>query len=79
MARDGAVCQRCGKRATVVDHVVTIRERPDLAYDETNLRALCQWCNVDRIFRPDPVKSYPLRRGWLVEDDREHGRDGENE
>jgi hypothetical protein len=28
----------------VVDHVIPIRDRPDLALDPNNLQALCDWC-----------------------------------
>lgn len=32
----------CGERATVVDHIQSIRARPDLRLDPTNLRSMCR-------------------------------------
>lgn len=32
---------RCHEAATDVDHIITIAERPDLAWDEDNLQPLC--------------------------------------
>ena len=40
------ICQECGTMpAEHVDHVVTVRERPDLAFEESNLRCLCAPCH----------------------------------
>jgi len=41
--RTHPVCStpRCGEMATDVDHVVSIRDRPDLRLEWSNLRALC--------------------------------------
>jgi len=42
------VCGYCGERADRVDHVVPVRERPDLAYVRSNLKACCRTCNAKR-------------------------------
>ena len=43
-------CRYCAEMgepspATVADHVVPVRERPDLAFDESNLCGLCAHCH----------------------------------
>jgi 5-methylcytosine-specific restriction endonuclease McrA len=38
-------CRRCGGRATVVDHVVSIRTAPHRRLDRTNFQALCTPCH----------------------------------
>jgi 5-methylcytosine-specific restriction endonuclease McrA len=38
----------CGQRATQVDHIVSVRERPDLRLVWSNLRALCASCHSRR-------------------------------
>lgn len=56
LARDGGLCRDCmdrvksgrgGKvrRATMVHHVIPVKERPDLAYNLENLRSLCNICH----------------------------------
>ena len=49
----GAPCHRCGqpldwttKGSVVIDHVLPRRQRPDLAYEQTNLAAVCHRCNT---------------------------------
>jgi 5-methylcytosine-specific restriction protein A len=32
----------CGDLATVADHIISIRQRPDLRLDRTNLRSFCK-------------------------------------
>ena len=44
------LCSECEARgltiaASDVDHVIPRRERPDLAFTESNLRALCKACH----------------------------------
>lgn len=48
--RDHRACQIrtpgiCTRTATVVDKIIPAAKRPDLAYDEANLRAACRPCN----------------------------------
>jgi 5-methylcytosine-specific restriction endonuclease McrA len=56
LMRDAGMCQDCmdrmragygikPRRATMVHHIVPIDERPDLALDLSNLRALCDECH----------------------------------
>ena len=35
-------CVICGRRATEVDHIKSVRNRPDLRLDWYNLRAICK-------------------------------------
>jgi 5-methylcytosine-specific restriction endonuclease McrA len=41
-------CVMCQAKATDVDHIKTIRERPDLRMNQTNWRALCHACHAQR-------------------------------
>jgi 5-methylcytosine-specific restriction protein A len=34
-------CQVCGAKASAVDHIQTVRVRPDLKLDPSNLQSLC--------------------------------------
>jgi hypothetical protein len=40
-------CAQIGIHTTteVVDHIVPVRDRPDLLMDENNLQPLCDWCS----------------------------------
>ncbi len=44
-------CVMCGAAASQVDHIVPVRQRPDLRLAETNLRALCGPCHSRRTAR----------------------------
>ena len=57
LKRDGFTCQFCGTLALgknrngvspVVDHIETVKDRPDLAMEITNLRVLCRPCDNKR-------------------------------
>jgi 5-methylcytosine-specific restriction protein A len=39
------MCVLCGAPAKHVDHVLTIKQRPDLRLDPKNLRSLCHPCH----------------------------------
>ena len=39
------MCVLCGKPAKHVDHVLSIKQRPDLRLDPANLRSLCHSCH----------------------------------
>ena len=40
------VCQHCHERlSAVVDHILPRLDRPDLSFEPTNLRALCEDCH----------------------------------
>lgn len=56
LSRDQGMCQDCmdrfragygvrPRRAQMVHHIIPIEERPDLALDLNNLRALCNECH----------------------------------
>ena len=56
LSRDCGMCQDCmdrfragygvrPNRATMVHHIIPVSERPDLALDLDNLRALCYECH----------------------------------
>ncbi len=45
------LCVECNGPANEVDHIESRRERPDLAFDESNLRALCKSCHSRRTAR----------------------------
>jgi 5-methylcytosine-specific restriction endonuclease McrA len=51
--RQGWRCLWCGKPITGkhgfrVDHIQTVKARPDLYYEPTNLRGLCAACDAKR-------------------------------
>ena len=57
LARDGGMCQACmerlkdgvgfrPRRATMVHHIIPVKERPDLALELDNLRSLCDACHA---------------------------------
>ncbi len=46
LERDHYQCQRCQMRtATVVHHMIPLKERPDLATEMDNLESLCAICH----------------------------------
>lgn len=66
------LCRFCRERglivaAEVVDHIISIEERPDLRLDHNNLRSLCKRCHDERTAaeqgfnRGKRVYSKPLR------------------
>jgi 5-methylcytosine-specific restriction protein A len=38
-------CRRCGAKATLVDHIQTIRDAPHRRLDRTNFQSLCTRCH----------------------------------
>lgn len=44
-------CVVCGAKATHVDHIKSVRERPDLRLDPNNLRSMCGPCHSRRTAR----------------------------
>ena len=47
LERDGWACVQCGQtRRLEVDHVLSVRTRPDLAYAPTNCQVLCGACHT---------------------------------
>ena len=59
-------CHWCGTSRLVVpltaDHVLTVRNRPDLALEPGNVVAACRSCQNIRIRRPDPATWQPYER-----------------
>lgn len=35
----------CARMATIVDHIISKRERPDLEWDESNWQSMCASCH----------------------------------
>lgn len=45
LSRDRHTCRACGRRGRLeVDHVLSVRTHPRLAWDPANLQALCPAC-----------------------------------
>ena len=75
LSRDQGMCQDCmdrfragygirPNRATMVHHIIPVEERPDLALDLSNLRALCDAChNREHPEKRRPWKPAPPRVG----------------
>ena len=42
----------CTVRSDTADHIITVKDRPDLRYCRANLRGSCQSCNRARGARP---------------------------
>lgn len=46
LRRDGWACVQCGARGRLeVDHVQPVRDAPELAFELSNLQALCPGCH----------------------------------
>jgi 5-methylcytosine-specific restriction enzyme A len=66
LRRDGFRCVECGARGRLeLDHIVAVREAPDLAFDLANLQSLCPRCHARKTRRelglPEPN---PGRLRW---------------
>lgn len=48
LARDGHVCSYCGQDADTVDHVLPVKNHPDLAMSPDNLVSACRRCNSSK-------------------------------
>lgn len=64
LRRDGWQCVQCGRRGRLeVDHILPVRERPDLAFVLANLQSLCGSCHAKKtrqefaIPEPDPERN----------------------
>lgn len=66
LERDGWQCVQCGERRGLeCDHVLPVRDRPELAHVLTNLQILCGRCHARKTrlevgHRPLPAK----RQAW---------------
>jgi len=61
------LCRYCGevgilRTAEVADHVVPIRQRPDLAFDMSNIQSLCKFCH-DSVKAREESQGEPLGCG----------------
>jgi len=52
--RENPYCGQCGRPSKIPHHVIPLRERPDLKYDENNLEPLCIACHGVRHKRTPP-------------------------
>ena len=81
LRRDDYTCQFCGQKvlgkkinghSPIVDHIETVKSRPDLAMHLGNLRVLCRSCDNKRHsekgrgFEVEPVgeDGFPLNSEW---------------
>lgn len=63
LERDGWRCVLCGERRGLeVDHVLPVRDRPDLSFTLSNLQCLCGRCHARKtrieigLGQPDPKR-----------------------
>ncbi len=54
------ICLRNGRyvQATVVDHIIPHRNRPELMWDESNFQALCKSCHDKKTWTEDKNPKY---------------------
>lgn len=64
LERDGWRCVQCGERRGLeVDHVLPVRDRPDLGWSLDNLQCLCGRCHARKtrldigLGRPNPARN----------------------
>lgn len=64
--RDGWQCVQCGARGRLeVDHILPVRDRPDLAFDLDNLQPLCASCHGKKTRREMNLPELsPERLAW---------------
>jgi 5-methylcytosine-specific restriction endonuclease McrA len=55
LARDGGVCTYCGQDADTVDHILPVKNHPELAMNPENLRSACRRCNSMKGSRSESV------------------------
>ncbi len=67
LRRDDYQCRSCGsQRFLEVDHIKSVRDRPDLSFEISNLQALCKSCHARKTLAEvgrAPVN--PKRKQWL--------------
>lgn len=63
LRRDGWQCVQCGSRVRLeVDHIKPTRDRPDLAFELSNVQVLCAPCHTTKTRKdiglppPDPER-----------------------
>ncbi|MEO1278959.1 MAG: HNH endonuclease signature motif containing protein [Planctomycetota bacterium] len=64
--RDGWKCVQCGSRHRLeVDHVLPVRDRPDLAFKLENLQTLCGSCHSKKTIEEIGLsEKNPDREAW---------------
>ncbi|QFT62077.1 HNH endonuclease [Roseivivax sp. THAF30] len=64
--RDGWACVECGTRRRLeIDHIESVRDRPDLAYALSNLQALCGRCHARKTrIEVGMGQPNPAREAW---------------
>lgn len=66
LRRDGWQCVECGSRVRLeVDHVLPVRDRPDLAFTLDNLQVLCSRCHTRKTASDIGREPNPERMKWL--------------
>lgn len=66
-------CQECRKRgrittATIVHHVKHLREFPELAFEDSNLEAVCSTCH--NVLHPEKLRKYTKKKRKEWNDER---------
>lgn len=66
LQRDGWQCVRCGARVGLeVDHILPVRDRPDLAWALDNLQVLCGPCHARKSrIEAGHAPLNPTREAW---------------
>jgi 5-methylcytosine-specific restriction protein A len=63
--RDNPACIVCGAKATTVDHIRTVKERPELRLDPLNLKSMCASCHSRKTAKEDGGFGRTKKRGPL--------------
>lgn len=65
LRRDDWKCVQCGSRYRLeVDHILATRDRPDLAFDLSNLQVLCARCHTRKTCDDIGISIDPEREKW---------------
>jgi len=64
--RDGWACVQCGTPMRLeVDHILPVRDRPDLSYSLSNLQCLCGSCHARKTRIEIGLSPFnPAREAW---------------
>lgn len=66
LKRDGFRCVQCGEKVGLeIDHIESVRNRPDLAWSLENLQTLCRRCHTSKTnleIGNAPIN--PARQAW---------------
>ncbi|WP_268794650.1 HNH endonuclease [Pseudooctadecabacter jejudonensis] len=66
LRRDDYACVSCGSVGRLeVDHIAPVRDRPDLAFEPTNLQSLCAGCHTRKTrLECGHKEASPDRKAW---------------